>query len=499
MRIPSRQVDAFTGRVFGGNPAAVCPLEAWLDAELMQAIALENNLSETAFLVPRAGGTDEWELRWFTPTVEVDLCGHATLAAAHVVFEELRPGTERVRFHSQSGPLSVEREGELLVLDFPADPCEPAPSDPAWTAALGAEPLEVWRTRGHLVLFESEAQLRALRPDFAAISALGTYAVIATAPGEEVDFVSRFFAPAQGVDEDPVTGSAHCALTPFWSQRLGKRELRARQISARGGELFCTEAGERVRIAGRAVDERAVTLGAASLLRVRPGAVLSLAPAEPGSEALVWSADSSWAEALLGSHHTQNLPESEAGGATRGPCVEPADSSLAEEAAQLLRDAWLDRPVDGQAGLGAARRNLRLLEILFARPSKAERSAARRQGDLIRILAQSDPCEPDWSLRRIAQRLGVSERHASRLFRTELGVSFRTYTQRGRVERAKKLLATTNDPVAEIGVRAGWGATSQFHAAFRSATGMTPRRTGAPIEAPAGGGSGPRTRKGPSG
>lgn len=250
MRIPIRQVDAFTGRVFGGNPAAVCPLEAWLEAELLQAIALENNLSETAFLVPRG---DDWELRWFTPTVEVALCGHATLAAAHVVFEDLRPGSERVRFHSQSGPLTVDREGELLVLDFPADTLEPAPKQEAWTSALGAEPRELWRTRGHLALFESEAQVRALQPDFAAIRALGTYAVIATAPGEEVDFVSRFFAPAQGVDEDPVTGSAHCALTPFWSKRLKKRELSAHQVSARGGELSCTDAGERVRIAGRAV------------------------------------------------------------------------------------------------------------------------------------------------------------------------------------------------------------------------------------------------------
>ena len=248
------------------------------------------------------------------------------------------------------------------------------------------------------------------------------------------------------------------------------------QLDARmstSADMLCLVAPTRGSFTARCEDDRAVVLEPGSLLRVRPGAGIHLAPAETDSQAFVWSADSEWAEAVLGSLDGEDAPN-DVSRTTRALRTEAAGSPLAEEAARLLREAWLDRPVDGRAGIGAARRNLRLLEILFARPSEPERSAARRQGDLTRILAQSDACEPDWSLREIAARLGVSERHASRLFRTELGVSFRTYTQRARVERAKKLLATTNDSVAEIGARAGWGATSQFHAAFRSATGMTP-------------------------
>jgi predicted PhzF superfamily epimerase YddE/YHI9 len=250
MRLPIYQVDAFAERVFGGNPAAVCPLPAWLDDAVMQAVAAENNLSETAFFV-RADG--EYAIRWFTPAVEVDLCGHATLASAHVVFTALEPGRAAVRFESRSGPLDVTRDGELLVLDFPARPprrCEP----PAGLgSALGAEPREVWLSRDLVAVFEREDDVRELRPDMGALGALHHAGVCATAPGDECDFVSRFFAPAMGVPEDPVTGSSHCTLVPFWAERLGRTRLRARQVSTRGGELHCEHAGERVRLGGRAV------------------------------------------------------------------------------------------------------------------------------------------------------------------------------------------------------------------------------------------------------
>lgn len=250
MRLPIYQVDAFTERVFGGNPAAVCPLPEWLDDAVMQAVAAENNLSETAFFV--RDGSD-YAIRWFTPAVEVDLCGHATLASAHVVFTALEPQRTAVRFHSRSGPLDVEREGELLVLDFPARPPQRREPPAGLAAALGAAPREVWRARDLLAVFDGEDEVRALRPDMAALAALDTFAVCATAPGRECDFVSRFFAPAKGVPEDPVTGSSHCTLVPFWAERLGRTRLRARQVSARGGELHCEQRGERVRIGGRAV------------------------------------------------------------------------------------------------------------------------------------------------------------------------------------------------------------------------------------------------------
>jgi len=251
MKLPLYQVDAFTSRRFAGNPAAVCPLPEWLPEATLQAIASENNLSETAFFV---GGRGDYAIRWFTPVAEVDLCGHATLASAHVVFTRLAPDLDVVRFSSASGPLVVRREGELRVLDFPARPPQPREAWPALAQALGTQPLEIWEARDCLALVGSEAEVRALRPDFLKLRALGGFAYLVTAPGETADFVSRFFAPALGIDEDPVTGSAHCTLVPFWSKRLGRSRLSALQLSARGGELECEDRGERVAIGGRAVD-----------------------------------------------------------------------------------------------------------------------------------------------------------------------------------------------------------------------------------------------------
>jgi PhzF family phenazine biosynthesis protein len=247
MKIPIYQVDAFTSRTFGGNPAAVCPLPAWIDEPLMQSIAAENNLAETAFIVPVNGG---YEIRWFTPTSEVDLCGHATLASAYAVFEWLRPGTQRVTFQSKSGPLHVARKNGLLALDFPSRPAERCDDSSALSAALGKKPEETLRAKALLAVFATESDVRALAPDMEALANLDAYGIIATAPGGDVDFVSRFFAPKVGVPEDPVTGSAHTTLIPFWAQRLGKTAMRARQISKRGGELWCELIGDRVSIAG---------------------------------------------------------------------------------------------------------------------------------------------------------------------------------------------------------------------------------------------------------
>jgi PhzF family phenazine biosynthesis protein len=250
MQIPIFQLDAFSSRIFSGNPAAVCPLERWLPDEVLQAIAAENNLSETAFLV-RAGS--EYEIRWMTPTVEVDLCGHATLASGWVVLNRLEPSRGAVVFGSKSGALHVRRAGDLLRMDFPAHASEPAPANPLLERALGARPREVLRSSSTVAVLGSEEEIRALRPDFALVREVDPHAVIATAPGDGCDFVSRFFAPAVGIPEDPVTGSAHCVLTPFWAARLAKKTLHARQLSARGGELFCEALGERVGISGQAV------------------------------------------------------------------------------------------------------------------------------------------------------------------------------------------------------------------------------------------------------
>jgi PhzF family phenazine biosynthesis protein len=256
MQIPLWQVDAFTARPFGGNPAAVCPLEQWLSDEVMQAIAAENNLSETAFFVRRPDG--DFDLRWFTPRSEVDLCGHATLASAWVLTREIAPGRARVVFHTKSGPLTVVRAGEELAMDLPARPSRPVETSPALAKALGAPPMATLRARDLVAVFARAEEVRGLAPDMAGIEALdGVFAVCATAPGTgpdaDVDFVSRFFAPAKGVPEDPVTGSSHATLVPYWAERLGRKVLRARQVSARVGEVGCTLEGERVVLTGRAV------------------------------------------------------------------------------------------------------------------------------------------------------------------------------------------------------------------------------------------------------
>lgn len=253
MRLRYFVVDAFTTRAFHGNPAGVVPLEAWLRAPRLQQIAAENNLAETAFFVPRG---DRFEIRWFTPAVEMDLCGHATLAAAAIIHRHLRPRLEVVHFDSRSGPLQVACSGRRFVLDFPSRP--PAPIDPPPDLILGLRrtPRAVLKARDYLAVYRSEAEVAAIDPDFAALSRLrDTVGVIVTAPGaREDEFVSRFFAPLAGVPEDPVTGSSHCTLIPFWAKALGRERLRARQISARGGQLSCRLAGDRVLIGGGAVE-----------------------------------------------------------------------------------------------------------------------------------------------------------------------------------------------------------------------------------------------------
>ena len=253
MRLPLYQVDAFTGDLFGGNPAAVCPLERWLSDATMQAIAAENNLSETAFFV-REG--DRYALRWFTPSVEVDLCGHATLASGFVIMNFLEPRRETVSFRTvKAGTLTVTRAADMLAMDFPARPAAPAEAPAGLLAALGGAPRALLRARDYLVVYDSAGEIAALKPDFAALAKVkDCWAAIVTALGEDgVDFVSRFFAPAQGVPEDPATGSSHCTLAPYWAEHLGKNTLEARQLSRRGGAIRCTLNGDRVSITGRAV------------------------------------------------------------------------------------------------------------------------------------------------------------------------------------------------------------------------------------------------------
>jgi predicted PhzF superfamily epimerase YddE/YHI9 len=250
VKLPYYEIAAFTSRTFGGNPAGVCPLDFWLPDATLQSIATENNLSETAFYVHRNG---DFDLRWFTPVTEMDLCGHATLAAAFVIFAKPGFAEPAIRFHSKSGVLTVTRAGDVLTLDFPSRPASLANAPEALLRGLDAHPAEVLKSRDFLAVFASEAEVRDLKPDFAALRSLDALGIIATAPGDDCDFVSRFFAPAAGVDEDPVTGSAHCTLIPYWAQRLGRTKLFARQVSARGGELCCELAGDRVRIGGKAV------------------------------------------------------------------------------------------------------------------------------------------------------------------------------------------------------------------------------------------------------
>jgi len=250
MKLKQYQVDAFATRVFEGNPAAVCPLESWLDDSLLQAIANENNLSETAFFVPVERG---FHLRWFTPLAEVDLCGHATLATAHVLFEILGFPEQQIIFQTRSGELVVQSKNGLLTMNFPARPPVLQPLSDALAEALGHTPQEVWAANDYIAVFESEEIVRSIAPDFAKLQELDLRGVIITAPGQEVDFVSRFFAPKIGIPEDPVTGAAHCELTPYWAQRLGKNSFEARQLSARGGRLSCRLDENRVILAGKAV------------------------------------------------------------------------------------------------------------------------------------------------------------------------------------------------------------------------------------------------------
>jgi PhzF family phenazine biosynthesis protein len=251
MIIPYYEVHAFTGRQFAGNPAGVCMLpKEWLPDELMQQIAAENNLAETAFLIERA---QHWDLRWMTPTVEIDLCGHATLASAHVIFHHLRRAGDTINFQSRSGELKVERSKDQLVLDFPSQPPGECNALKTLGEGLRAEPSTVLKGHDYFAVFDREEDVAALDPDFEPLTQLDTRGVVVTAPGTDCDFVSRYFAPAAGIPEDPVTGSTHCALIPYWSKRLGKKKLRARQLSKRGGELFCEERGDRVGIGGYAV------------------------------------------------------------------------------------------------------------------------------------------------------------------------------------------------------------------------------------------------------
>ena len=250
MKIKLYQIDAFTGRLFEGNPAAVCPLERWLDDALLQAIACENNLSETAFLVPSSRG---YQLRWFTPVAEVDLCGHATLASAFVLFDVFGRSDSSIIFETRSGDLICSREGRLITMDFPARMPEPCPCPDTLAESLGKEPAEVLSADDYVAVYGAEEDVRSLSPDFSKLRELGLRGVVVTAPGIQCDFVSRFFAPKLGIDEDPVTGSAHCELAPYWSSRLGKTRFKARQLSRRGGEVACEVRGDRVLISGRAV------------------------------------------------------------------------------------------------------------------------------------------------------------------------------------------------------------------------------------------------------
>lgn len=246
--LPIYQADAFTAKLFGGNPAAVVPLDAWLPDEVMQKIAMENNLAETAFIVNESKG---YRIRWFTPAVEVDLCGHATLAAAFVFFNELSHQGNSISFDSRSGILTVTKNGNELMLDFPKDEMKEVPLTNELTAPFAEKPIGAFKGKtDYMLVFSSEAEIATMVPDLAKISALPGRGVIVTAKGNEADFVSRFFAPQSGINEDPVTGSAHTTLTPYWSAQLGKTTLKATQISPRRGDLACTLQGDRVLIAG---------------------------------------------------------------------------------------------------------------------------------------------------------------------------------------------------------------------------------------------------------
>jgi len=251
MKLKIFQADAFASGLFKGNPAAVVPLSEWIPDQLMQQIAAENNLSETAFFIPEG---DHFHIRWFTPKAEVKLCGHATLATAHILFNELNFQGEQIEFNSKSGILTVRKVGEKLQLDFPSDLAQPVEPIQAFAEAFGLPATETYKGRtDYLLLFDSEEIIWKMKPNFHILKQTDARGIIVTAKGNEVDFVSRFFAPGVGIDEDPVTGSAHTTLVSFWSSRLYKTELTALQLSERGGELWCTLAGDRVLIAGKAV------------------------------------------------------------------------------------------------------------------------------------------------------------------------------------------------------------------------------------------------------
>ena len=251
--IPIYQADAFTNQLFGGNPAAICPLEEWLPDALMQQIALENNLAETAFFVKTDKG---FHLRWFTPELEIDLCGHATLATAHILFTELGYSGDEILFETQkAGVLTVTRDGDKYTLDFPSRPPMPTEMPAGLLGALGGnvEPKVVLKSRDYFLVYDRESDIVNLKPDFAALAKIDAIGIIVTAKGDEVDFVSRFFAPNAGVAEDPVTGSAHCNLIPYWANQLQKKKMHAYQLSARKGELWCELNDDRVLISGQAV------------------------------------------------------------------------------------------------------------------------------------------------------------------------------------------------------------------------------------------------------
>ena len=250
MKLQIFQVDAFTSQLFSGNPAAICPLDNWLEDAVMQKIAVENNLSETAFFT---GQNDVFEIRWFTPATEVDLCGHATLATAHVLFNHLNYDKRIIHFDSKSGPLTVRKDNEFITLNFPSTRLDISEASPVLIEALGVNPVAVYESDDLFVLLSSEEEVSRVEPDFNLLSKLPSRGIIVTAAGENCDFVSRFFAPSVGINEDPVTGSAHTKLIPFWAEELDKETMTARQISRRGGELLCTYLGERVEISGKAI------------------------------------------------------------------------------------------------------------------------------------------------------------------------------------------------------------------------------------------------------
>ena len=254
MQLPIYQVDAFTNTLYKGNPAAVCPLNEWLPKSTMQAIAAENNLAETAFFVKKGA---DFDLKWFTPTVEIDLCGHATVATAKIIYDYLGYTEPEIRFHSNSGLLTVSREGDWLYLNFPSYPPVQVQTPPAGLLeGLGVTQAQsVWRgrTNDYMVVLDSQEVIQNLLPDFRILKGVSARGIIVTAKGDEVDFVSRFFGPASGIDEDPVTGSAHCILTPYWADQLGKTELIAKQISPRGGDLRLRLLADRVEIGGQSV------------------------------------------------------------------------------------------------------------------------------------------------------------------------------------------------------------------------------------------------------